>query len=72
MHNSDMNQVKILMNSNISSSGAQWVGVDIKYFWPNMSFLEYEYLYISIHLFLQDIIDAYSLAEKFENGNTMA
>jgi hypothetical protein len=68
MHTTDMVSSKLLWNSTISTRGAQFAGADIKNMYLEMPLDRYEYMKMPLSLFLQDIINHYSLLDKALNG----
>ena len=55
--------VKILFNSVISTPGAKFTTIDIKYFYLNMPLERPEFIRLKISNFLEDVIKEYKLKE---------
>ena len=60
----DLLTVKLLLNSVVSTAGAEFMTLDIKNFYLCTPLERYEYLRMKINKFPQDIIDLYKLQEK--------
>ncbi|KAL7524797.1 hypothetical protein ACHAXR_000721, partial [Thalassiosira sp. AJA248-18] len=60
----DLLTVKLLLNSIVSTPGAEFMGIDIKNFYLNTPMERYEYLKMKIDNFPDDVIDEYNLREK--------
>ena len=64
----DLLTVKLLLNSVISTTGAKFMGIDIKNFYLNTPMERFEYMKMKLSNFPQDIIDQYKLNDKEKNG----
>ena len=56
--------VKLLVNSVISTEGAEFMTLDIKNFYLNTQLARYEYLWLKLSNFSDDVIKEYNLKEK--------
>jgi hypothetical protein len=63
----DSTLFKIMLNSIISSPGAQFMSLDIKNFYLNMLMLRYKYVHIRINNVPKEIIKQYNLREKIDS-----
>ena len=61
---SDLLSVKLLLNSVVSTAGAELMTLDIKNFYLCTPLERYGYLRMKISNFPQDVIDLYKLQEK--------
>lgn len=67
----DLMTDKLLLKSVISTPGAKFVTLDIKYFYLNTPMEEPEFLCMEIEYFPQGLIDDYILKDKVDKkGNT--
>jgi hypothetical protein len=63
----DLTLFKIMLNSVISTPGAQFMSLDIKNFYLNTPMLRYEYIQIKIDDVPEEIIKQYNLRENVDN-----
>jgi hypothetical protein len=59
---------KILINSVISTLGAKFLVIDIKYFYLNTPLGRFEYMVINLSLLPQETINKYDLIELSQDG----
>ena len=59
--------IKLLLNSIISTLGARFLGLDLKYFYLKTPINQPEFLRIKLRNFLEDFIKHYKLKEKVDN-----
>jgi hypothetical protein len=64
----EMTTAKLMFNSVISTPGARFMGIDLKYFYLCSNLPEYEYVQIPIHLIPDAIMTLYALQDKVSNG----
>ena len=66
----DLLTVKLLLNSVISTPNAKFMTLDLKDFYLMTPMKRYEYFWMKLELFPQDVIDLYDLSNKVDhNGN---
>ena len=56
--------VKLLVNSVVSTAGAEFMTLDINFFYMNTPLARYEYLRLKISDLLEDVIEQYGLKDK--------
>ena len=64
----DLTTSKILWNSVLSTDGAEFMGIDIKNFFPAAPLDRYEYMKMPLKVFPQHTIEQYNLINKAKNG----
>ena len=64
----DLTTSKILWNSVLSTDGAEFMGIDIKNFFPTAPLDRYEYMKMPLKVFPQHTIEQYDLINKAKNG----
>jgi hypothetical protein len=68
----ELETIKILFNSVISTVGAKFISIDIKNFYLNTPLARPEYVRIPINLIQDEITREYNLTSLIKDGNVMA
>ena len=58
--------IKLLLNSIISTPGAKFMAINIKYFYLNTPLVKSEFLRMKLSYFPDDVIEHYKLKDKVD------
>jgi hypothetical protein len=67
----DMLLIKLLLNSVISTRGAEFMPADIKNFYLNTPLIRYEYVQLKLSDIPEEVIQEYKLQEKASTDGTV-
>eukprot|EP00957_Ditylum_brightwellii_P201548 15326185-Ditylum_brightwellii.AAC.1 len=68
MPTANISIAKLLINSTVSTAGAQYMCADLKNFYLCTPMEQHEFMRLPLKIILQEIIEAYNLTSKVHNG----